>query len=84
LLSHLEQACRALGARHRRLVSGAGHDAAWLAKITPSAMIFVPSRGGRSHTPDEWTETSEITLGAAVLYRAVISLDEALLKPNAI
>ncbi|MBK0023050.1 Zn-dependent hydrolase [Brucella pseudogrignonensis] len=84
VLAHLEQACQKLGASFCRLASGAGHDAAWLSKITPSAMIFVPSRGGRSHTPDEWTETSEITLGAAVLYQAVISLDEALSKPNAI
>jgi len=47
-------------------------------------MIFVPSRGGRSHTPEEWTDTSEITLGAAVLYQAVIALDETLSKPKSI
>ena len=84
LLTHLEQACRALGASHRRLVSGAGHDAAWLSKITPAAMIFVPSRGGRSHTPEEWTDTSEIALGAAVLYETVISLDQARWQPTTI
>ncbi len=83
VLTHLEQACTALGARCCRLASGAGHDAAWLSKIAPTAMIFVPSRGGRSHTPEEWTENSEIALGAAVLYQAVISLDEALLRPKA-
>ncbi|KAA9367062.1 Zn-dependent hydrolase [Ochrobactrum quorumnocens] len=84
VLAHLEQACKDLGASYCRLASGAGHDTAWLSKITPSAMIFVPSRGGRSHTPEEWTDTSEITLGAAVLYQAVIALDETLSKPKSI
>lgn len=84
VLAHIEQACQKLDVSYRRLASGAGHDTAWLSKITPSAMIFVPSRGGRSHTPDEWTDSGEITLGAAVLYQAVISLDQALSKPNAI
>jgi beta-ureidopropionase / N-carbamoyl-L-amino-acid hydrolase len=80
VLTHLEQACEKVGATHRRLASGAGHDAAWLSKVTPTAMIFVPSKGGRSHTPEEWTENSEITLGAAVLYEAVLSLDKTLTK----
>ncbi|PJO49715.1 Zn-dependent hydrolase [Brucella pituitosa] len=78
VLTHLELACEKVGATHRRLASGAGHDAAWLSKVTPTAMIFVPSKGGRSHTPEEWTENNEITLGAAVLYEAVLSLDKAL------
>ena len=76
VLGHLEKACDTVGASHRRLASGAGHDTAWLSKVAPAAMIFVPSRGGRSHAPDEWTENSEITLGAAVLYEAVLSLDK--------
>lgn len=78
VLEHLERACGTVGATHRRIASGAGHDAAWLSKVTPTAMIFVPSKGGRSHTPDEWTSIGEITLGAAVLYEAVLSLDETL------
>ncbi|CAN7633365.1 Zn-dependent hydrolase [Brucella pseudogrignonensis] len=80
VLTHLEQACEKVGATHRRLASGAGHDAAWLSKVTPTAMIFVPSKGGRSHTPEEWTENSEITLGAAVLYEVVLTLDKTLTK----
>lgn len=82
VLTHLEQACDEVGATHHRLASGAGHDAAWLSKVTPTAMIFVPSKGGRSHTPEEWTENSEITLGAAVLYEAVLTLDKSLTKQN--
>lgn len=76
VLQQLEQACDRVGASHRRLASGAGHDTAWLSKVAPAAMIFVPSKGGRSHAPDEWTDNSEITLGAAVLYEAVLALDK--------
>lgn len=78
VLASLERACANVGASHSRLASGAGHDTAWLAKVAPAAMIFVPSKGGRSHTPEEWTENSEITLGAAVLYEAVRALDATL------
>lgn len=78
VLASLEGACATVGASHRRLASGAGHDTAWLAKVAPAAMLFVPSKGGRSHTPEEWTENSEITLGAAVLYEAVRVLDVTL------
>jgi beta-ureidopropionase / N-carbamoyl-L-amino-acid hydrolase len=59
----------------RPLTSGAGHDAAWIARVAPAAMIFVPSRAGRSHTPDEWTDNDAIARGAAVLFEAVFALD---------
>jgi N-carbamoyl-L-amino-acid hydrolase len=75
LMLHLEAACDRLGAAHRRMASGAGHDMAWFAKVAPAAMIFVPSRDGRSHTPDEWTDASELGLGAAVLFEAVRLID---------
>lgn len=78
LIDALDTACLELGARRRRMASGAGHDAAWLARITRSAMIFVACRDGRSHTPDEWADTDDITLGAAVLYEAVRRLDKTL------
>ncbi|WIY52548.1 Zn-dependent hydrolase [Devosia sp. YIM 151766] len=78
LLEVLETACERLGATHRRMASGAGHDTAWMARITKAAMIFVPCRGGRSHAPDEATTAEEIALGAAVLLDAVLVLDQAL------
>lgn len=65
------------GASGRRMVSGAGHDAAFMARIAPAAMVFVPCRGGRSHCPEEWAETNDIALGAEVLAEAVIALDQA-------
>jgi N-carbamoyl-L-amino-acid hydrolase len=75
LLAILGEAVEAVGATARPLASGAGHDAAWIARVSPAAMIFVPSRSGRSHAPDEWTDNDAIARGAAVLFEAVISRD---------
>jgi N-carbamoyl-L-amino-acid hydrolase len=76
LLELLRDACGRIGASHRPLASGAGHDAAWMARKAPAAMIFVPSRDGLSHAPEEWTENDAIALGAEVLFEAVIALDK--------
>lgn len=78
VLAVLEAACEATDARFRRMASGAGHDTAWMARITKAAMIFVPCVGGRSHTPDESATPQDIALGAAVLLEAVQRLDEDL------
>ncbi|WP_018184784.1 Zn-dependent hydrolase [Kaistia granuli] len=78
LLDVLEDASGALGLTTHWMASGAGHDMAWFSRIAPSAMIFIPSKDGRSHTPDEWSEPGEIAAGAAVLYEAVLRLDKAL------
>jgi allantoate deiminase len=53
------------------LVSGAGHDAQILASRCRVGMIFVPSRGGRSHCPEEWTDPGHIETGTRVLARAL-------------
>lgn len=58
--------------------SGAGHDANQLATIAPVGMIFVPSRGGRSHCPEEWTEMNHIAKGAEALGRALLKFDAGL------
>lgn len=75
LLEILDTACERAGARHRRMASGAGHDTAWMARISKSAMIFVPCRDGRSHSADEFATSEDIGLGAAVLLEAVKTLD---------
>jgi N-carbamoyl-L-amino-acid hydrolase len=75
LLDVLDAACETAGARHRRMASGAGHDTAWMARITKAAMIFVPCVDGRSHAPDEFATSDDIALGAAVLLDAVLALD---------
>lgn len=76
LLAILRGAADRIGASHRPLASGAGHDAAWVARKAPAAMIFVPSRDGLSHAPEEWSENDAIALGAEVLFEAVIALDK--------
>jgi N-carbamoyl-L-amino-acid hydrolase len=58
-----------------QLASGAGHDAAFIARIAPSAMLFIPCRDGKSHAPEEWTEKHQVAAGAAALYEAVRLLD---------
>ncbi|EJZ22196.1 allantoate amidohydrolase, partial [Rhizobium sp. Pop5] len=78
LLSTLEAACDRVGAKHRRMASGAGHDTAWIAKVAPAAMIFVPCREGRSHSADEWADNDDIALGAAVLFEAVREMEQKL------
>ena len=76
LVKQLEVASTNCGASHRRMVSGAGHDAAFVAQIAPSIMIFVPSRDGRSHCPEEFSTAPSIALGAEVIADAVIALDK--------
>jgi N-carbamoyl-L-amino-acid hydrolase len=74
----LDASCEAVGAKHRRMASGAGHDAAWMARVTRSGMVFIPCLGGRSHAPEEFAKTEDIALGAAVLLDAVQRLDKEL------
>jgi N-carbamoyl-L-amino-acid hydrolase len=72
----VESAADALGYSHRRMVSGAGHDAQQMAAVAPSAMIFVPSVGGISHNPDEFTRPEDVEAGANVLLHAMLQLAE--------
>ena len=78
LVRTLEQACHDLDRSYRRMTSGAGHDAMCLAAIAPAAMIFVPSRGGISHAPEEFTDPEHCVVGADVLLAALLRLDAAL------
>ena len=58
------------------LPSGASHDAAHVAKKAPTGMLFVPSREGLSHTPEEWSSVEDIARGAEVMATALQALDE--------
>ena len=73
----IEAACRETG-RTMRLPSGAGHDGNQLARIAPIGMIFVPSRDGRSHCPEEWTDYEAVELGVQALMRSVLAFDQSL------
>ena len=64
------------GLEHISLPSGAGHDAQAIATVTPSAMVFVPSVGGISHAPAEYTTPEDCANGAQVLLNAMALADE--------
>jgi allantoate deiminase len=69
-----ERACRRLGIRVLALPSGAGHDGMQLANLCPMGMIFVRSRDGVSHNPDEWSSREDCAAGAEVLFHTVLDL----------
>jgi N-carbamoyl-L-amino-acid hydrolase len=66
-----------LGLSHRDIVSGAGHDAVYIARVAPTGMIFVPCRGGISHNELEAASPGDIEKGANVLLNAVLAYDES-------
>lgn len=68
---------RALGYSARALPSGAGHDAQAMAQLGPMGMIFIPSIGGISHSPREFSTADDIVRGARVLMAAVLAADRA-------
>ena len=74
LIGLVEETSQSLGYKTRRMVSGAGHDAQAMAAIVPTAMIFVPSVGGLSHTPKEYTAPADLAAGANVLLAAALQL----------
>lgn len=67
IVALVERAAQGRGLAARRMTSGAGHDAQMIARIAPTAMIFVPSRGGVSHSPEELTPDDALVAGANVL-----------------
>lgn len=75
------QAADAAGIEWAPIPSGATHDAVHMARLAPMGMIFVPSAGGRSHCPEEFTSTDRITTGVQVLADTLVRLDTTDLSP---
>jgi N-carbamoyl-L-amino-acid hydrolase len=75
----VESSAATLGLSHRRMPSGAGHDAQDMAHVAPIGMIFVPSQGGISHAPKEFTTPSDLANGADVLLRTLLAIDRGAL-----
>jgi N-carbamoyl-L-amino-acid hydrolase len=71
----IDSAAHALGLTTMAMPSGAGHDAQDIARIAPIGMIFVPSVGGISHSPREYTAPADIAHGVNVLMGAVLAID---------
>lgn len=78
LRAMLHDSAAKLGLGTADLASGAGHDTAFMTRICPSAMVFVPCRHGKSHAPEEWADREAIAAGAAVMLETVKALDRSL------
>jgi N-carbamoyl-L-amino-acid hydrolase len=74
----VRDAATSSGLAAREIVSGAGHDAGYVSRIAPSAMIFVPCRGGISHNEAEYASPEQCAAGAQVLLQAVLRYDRLL------
>lgn len=70
----IELSCQTVGLGTRTLPSGAGHDGMQLKAICPIGMIFIRSRNGISHNPEEWSSQEDCADGANVLYHTVLQL----------
>jgi ureidoglycolate amidohydrolase len=74
LIGALERACAAHSLPYKKMVSRAYHDSLFLSRISPTAMLFIPCRGGVSHRPDEFSSPEAIAAGVLVLADALASL----------
>lgn len=74
MVQMVERHARKSGYSLAPIVSGAGHDAQFMHRMCPSAMIFVPSRNGRSHCPEEYTSWEDIERGTNLLLRCILEL----------
>ncbi|QOR67936.1 hydantoinase/carbamoylase family amidase [Cytobacillus suaedae] len=72
IIQTFETVCSENGVDAPVMVSGAGHDAMFMADITEVGMIFVRSRDGISHHPEEWTDIEDITVGTKIMLEAVL------------
>ena len=72
LVAAVREAAAAQGYPHQDIVSGAGHDAVYMARVAPTAMVFVPCVGGISHNEIEDAKPEDLAMGCAVLLNAVL------------
>jgi N-carbamoyl-L-amino-acid hydrolase len=72
LVERVRAAAKRLGFSHRDIVSGAAHDAVYLARVAPTAMVFVPCEGGISHNEIENARPEDLAAGCSVMLEAVL------------
>ena len=71
-VSAVRNAASTLGFSHMDIVSGAGHDAIYMARVTPTSMIFVPCEGGISHNEIENAKPEDLAAGCNVLLQVIL------------
>ena len=77
-IAAVRAAAEVSGYSTREMISGAGHDAAYVARVTPASMIFVPCKDGISHNEAEYSSKEQCAVGAQVLLQAVLEFDRKL------
>jgi N-carbamoyl-L-amino-acid hydrolase len=77
-IAAVREGARVSGFSTRDMISGAGHDAAYIARVAPSSMIFVPCKDGISHNEAEYSSKEQCAAGAQVLLQAVLDYDRRL------
>jgi N-carbamoyl-L-amino-acid hydrolase len=77
-IAAVREAAKVSGYSAREIVSGAGHDAAYVVRVAPASMIFVPCRDGISHNEMEFSSKEQCAAGAQVLLQAVLDYDRRL------
>ena len=74
ILHLLENMCKKQGLKYMELISGPYHDSLFVGRFAPTAMLFVPSKDGISHNPEEWTDYEQIARGTDVLANTLLEL----------
>jgi N-carbamoyl-L-amino-acid hydrolase len=77
LVGAVREAAETQGYKHQNIISGAGHDAVYMARVAPTAMIFVPCVGGISHNEIEDAKPEDLTAGCNVLLNALLETADA-------
>jgi len=80
LVAAVRDAAAAQGYPHQDIISGAGHDTVYLARVAPTAMVFVPCVGGIRHNEIEDAKPDDLTAGCNVLLNAVLDRADAFQK----
>ncbi|HEY3852232.1 MAG TPA: Zn-dependent hydrolase [Steroidobacteraceae bacterium] len=77
----LNKSATTLALSAKSMASGAGHDMAFISQVAPAAMVFIPCKDGRSHTPEEWATAEAMSAGTEVLFEAILEVDRATTSP---
>jgi len=72
----MKHICDQLGYSYQVINNGTGHDAMMMTDFVPTNMIYIPSKGGITHHPDEWTDFEDVKKGADVLLNLVMDISK--------
>ena len=75
--NRIAEAAKKIGFTYKYMPSGAGHDSQDMAKITPTGMVFIPSKDGISHSPKEYSSKEDMANGASVLFHTILAIDQS-------